>query len=238
MGKSVWISVLIACPFFTGCISMAPVSNSFENAKTLNEGQIDLMGNYSIALINSENESGVKETNQTNNNLGFRIGYGITDRFDLKLRYERLMPVTQADKEMLNGINYLGLSSRYAIVMDKLTGGLGLGFYSYKAIQTEENDTRGDSDFAISPNFAFTLASSRYFDLTLSTKMDLFTGGSGTLWHINLGLGISSDTSIWSLRPEIGLIKDLDNFSEYSWFTGGLALVYKIKLLKKNEHSK
>jgi len=233
MKKLLFISALVSCILITGCVSMAPVSNSFESAKTLDKGQIDAMGNYSIAFVSGKDESGVKQTNQTNNNFGFRIGYGITDKFDLKLRYERLLPVTQDDKNTLNGVNYFGLTPRYAIVKDKLTAGVGLGLYSFKVKETEDTDAFSDSYFAISPNLAFTFPSEKNFDVTIGTKIDFFTEDGGSIWHLNLGLGISSDASKWSLRPELGLIKDLENFSEYSWFTGGIAFILKINSAKE-----
>ncbi len=232
MRNLVFCSVLVTCFLITGCVSMAPVSNSFESAKTLDKGQIDVMGNYSVAFLNWEDETGDKQTDQTNNNFGFRIGYGIVDRFDLKLRYERLMPVMQEDKDMLDGANYFGLTPRYAIVKNKLTAGLGLGLYSYKIKETEETDAFSDSEFAISPGLAFTIPSDKNFDVTLGTKIDFFTEGGGNIWHLNLGFGISSDVTRWSLRPELGLIKDLDNFSDYSWFTGGVAFILKINSAK------
>jgi hypothetical protein len=233
MRKSVFISALATCILITGCVSMAPVSNSFESAKTLDKGQIDLMGNYSIAFISGEDETGAKQTDQTNNDFGFRIGYGIANRFDLKLRYERLIPVTQEDKDMLNGINYFGLTPRYSIVKNILTGGLGLGLYTYRIKESEGMDAFSDSDFAISPGLALTLPADKNFDVTLGTKFDFFTEGGGNLWNLNLGLGISSDDSKWSLRPEVGLIKDLDNFSEYSWFTAGIAFILKFSSSKE-----
>jgi len=226
---------MVTCIIITGCVSVAPVSNSFESAKTLEKGQGDLMVSYSYASISYEDENGVKQKDQTNNNFGFRIGYGITDRFDLKFRYERLVPALQEDKEVINGINYFGINPRFAIVRNKLTAGLGLALYGYKTKESEFTDEESGSDFAISPNIAFTYPSDRNFDITISSKLDMMTEGGGNFWHINLGFGFSSDDSKWSIRPELGLIKDIDNFSEYSWFTAGAAFIVKLNPAKATD---
>jgi hypothetical protein len=233
MKKLLFIPALVSCILIAGCVSMAPVSNSFESAKTLDKGQIDVMGNYSFAFISGKDETGARQTDHTNNNIGFRVGYGIIDRFDLKLRYERLMPVMAEDKNVLNGVNFFGLTPRYALVKNKLTAGLGLGLYTYRIKETQTTDAQSSSNFALSPGLAFTFPSDKNFDVTIGTKIDIFTNGGSNLWHLNLGFGISSNASKWSLRPELGLIKDLENFSDYSWFSGGMAFILKFNSAKE-----
>lgn len=227
MKSIILFSAAAACLIISGCVSMAPVSNTFESARTLDKGQAELMGNYSMAYFSWEDEEGAKQTDQTNNNIGLRIGYGVVNRFDIKMRYERLMPVTEEDKAMINGANFIGLGPRYAIVKDRLTGGIDFGFYWYRVKETEDSDPYNDSMFAISPKLAFTVPANRNFDVTLGTKLDLFTSDDVNLWHVNLGFGFSSDASKWALRPEIGIIKDLDNFSDYTWYSAGVALIIR-----------
>jgi hypothetical protein len=227
MKKIPFLTVLSINLVLTGCVSMAPVSNSFESAKMLEKGQTEIMGNYSLAFLRWEDENNEKQTDQTNNNIGLRIGYGISRKIDLKIRYERLIAVTEGDKLVFNGINYFGLSPRYSIVENMLSGGVDLSLYTYKVKQTEDMEAYSDSDFAISPGLALTFPKDRNFDVTVATKFDFFTGQDVNLWHLNLGFGISSDPSVWEIRPEVGLIKDLDDFSSYSWFSGGLALILK-----------
>jgi hypothetical protein len=68
-------------------LCFAPVNNQYEKAGTLKKGNLELSGNYT-----RYSASGGGGTESTNNNMGFRVGYGLSDKFDLKLRYERLSP--------------------------------------------------------------------------------------------------------------------------------------------------
>jgi hypothetical protein len=205
------------------CVSLAPVNTSFDSAKTLNKGQVEFSGNYSPYYLNAEDDNGNKVTEKVNDNFGFRFGYGIIDRLDLKFRYERMLPRLLEDKYVLDGVNYFALSPRYGIVKNRLAGGLDLGLYTY----TMKQSNTSESYFFISPKLAFTYPSGKKFDLTLSTKIDIFPSDQETIWGLNLGCGISSDLEKWALRPEIGFLKDLSNFSYYTWFNGGIALVLK-----------
>src|SRR6187397_2950944 len=72
--------------FFFSC-AFAPVNNQYEKAATLKQGNFELSGSFS-----EYSDGGVGGTESTNRNFGFRAGYGVSDKFDLKLRYERLMP--------------------------------------------------------------------------------------------------------------------------------------------------
>jgi hypothetical protein len=202
---------------------MAPINSSFESAKTLNKGQMECMRNYSSYSLKAEGENGDKVTEKVNNNFGFKLGYGISNRMDLKFRYERMLPVLQEDKDQLNGVNYFALTPRYGIVKNRIAGALDLGLYSY----TMKEDNISDQSYFIGPKLAFTYPSSKYFDLTLTTKIDIFLSDGDELWGLNLGCGISSDLEKWSLRPEIGLMKDLSDFSYATWFTGGAAFIVK-----------
>ncbi len=227
MRKLVVVSTLMINLILTGCISMAPVSNPFESANTLDKGQLEEMGNYSLAILSWEDENNERRTDHSNNNLGLRVGYGLTDRIDLKFRYERLLPVTGDDKLKLNGLNYFTLSPRYSFIPDKLAGGVDLSLYTYKVKETEDTGSYSDSEFAISPKFAFTMAPEENLDITVSTKIDFFTQGSGTFWHVNLGFGFSTDISKWSVRPEFGIIKNLDDFSSYTWYSLGFGITIR-----------
>jgi hypothetical protein len=53
------------------------------------------------------------------------------------------------DKNVLNGVNYFGLTPRYSIVKNKLTAGLGLGLDTYKIKETENTDACNDSNSLI-----------------------------------------------------------------------------------------
>lgn len=221
------LNVMMACCLWllNSCVSMSPVNSSYESAKTLNKGQLELAGNYSSYSLRYEDENEQKEMSKVNKNYGFRIGYGISPRFDLKFRYERLVPLLQSDKEQLNGANYFALTPRYAILMNHIAGALDVGVYSYYL----KEDNQSDVMFFFTPRLAFTYPSGKHFDLTLNAKVDIMPTASLTFLGLNLGCGISSDLNKWALRPEIGFIND---FNGTTWFNAGAAIIIKFDVLK------
>jgi len=230
-GSIAMISVIL---LLSSCISMAPVNSTFESAKTLSKGQFELQGHYSKYTYREKSEeAGIATTNEASNaNVGVRVGYGISDRLDLKLRYERLKPLLQEDKDQVDRINYFSLTPRYNILKDYISGGVELGLYKTTVKDAESGDY-SESAFVISPRLAFTYPSTPYFDLTLTSKLDIFTEGSGNYLGLNLGCGLSSDMNVWSLRPEAGLMFSLDDIGYgVVWKTIGVALILKINPTK------
>jgi hypothetical protein len=206
------------------CVSMAPINSSFESAKTLGKGQIECLGTYSSYYLNTEDEYQVR--GKANNNFGFRLGYGISNRLDLKFKYERIIPVNQDDKELIKGVDYFALTPRFAIVKNMLSGAMDVYFYVPKG------EGISGASFFISPRFAFTYPSGKNFDLTLSTKVDIYPTAFNDetyLWGLNLGCGVSSDLEKWSFRPEIGIISDISHDTWYSW---GVAFIVKFNTRK------
>jgi len=220
--------VLILLIFVSGCVSMAPVNSAFESARTLEKGEFEFMGNYSSYYLRGEDENDEKVTEKVNNDYGFRFGFGISNKMDLKLRYERLLPVLQEDKDELNGLNYFAIAPRYGFIKDKLTGGLDVGVYTY----TYKEDGSSDQSFFLSPKFMYTYPVNEKFDLTLYTKLDIFLSDGFTLWGLTANCGISSDLSKWALRPEIGMMLDVSDSSNI-YFTWGAGLLFNFRPGKK-----
>ncbi len=215
---------IFACSLWMlySCASVAPVNTSFESARTLSKGQIECMGNYSAYYYNTSSDG----TENINNNFGLRIGYGFTDKFDLKLRYEHLNPAQESNDININ-INYFSISPRFSLKKDRIAGALGLGKYFYST-----NNESSVSSTVISPRIAFGNSSGKTFDITLTTKLDIFPDDHETLWGVNVGCGFSSDLDKWAIRPEIGVMKDLSDFGYYTLFNVGVAFILKFNALK------
>jgi hypothetical protein len=221
----------ISMGLLQSCVSMAPVNSTFESAQTLDKGQVEIMGNYSSYSIRDKDEMETETISKekVNNNFGFRVGYGISDRFDLKFRYERLRPELQEDKDQVNGINYFTLSSRYSLLEDHIAAAVDLSLYGARTKPDEYSETNLEMQFVITPRLAFSYPSTKNFDFTLGTKMDIFTDGGYAYWGWNLGCGISPGEGNWMLRPEAGLMMDVSELSYgIVWFNWGLGVVVKI----------
>lgn len=213
--------VLFSCAF-------APVNNQYEKAGTLKKGNIELSGNYT-----RYSGSGGGETISTNNNLGFRAGYGISDKFDLKLRYERLAPTNGFGLDLfdedvnddadgkIKAISYYSIVPKFALIPEKLSLLIPISHYSFQEeIEGEENGNLN----SIAPQLIYTLSNSKNkTDFSFGLKADCLFGnggGGGVLLGTTIGAGFSSDLSKWAVRPEVGA----------SFLGGGAFLSYGIGL--------
>lgn len=217
------ITFLFSCAF-------APVNNQYEKAGTLKKGNVELSGN-----LTSYSASGSGGSEHTNTNYGFRAGIGLTDKFDLKLRYERLMPANSfGDEENfgegdIKSVNYFSFVPKFAVIPDKLSFLVPFSYYSYKENIDGEEDEGSFS--SIAPQLIYTLTNSRNTaDLSFGLKADCLLGGNGgggVLLGTTIGGGFSTDLNKWAIRPEVGAL----------FIGGGAFLSYGIGLqliLSKN----
>lgn len=180
--------VIVLLPFISACV--VPINTSFESARMLGKGNAEAMGHYSHYIIADEGES-----EAYNNNFGLRLGYGISDKFDLKMRYIRLVPEVEGS----SGVNYIDLAPKYAFLPGKLAGTLPVGLYF----------AEGESQWVFSPKLLFTYPANNMFEATLAAKADIFPDDESEVYlGFNLGFGISSNLDRWAIRPEVGLMVD------------------------------
>ena len=180
--------------------AFVPINNQYEKAGTLKKGGIELSGN---ATANSA--SGGGETENINNNFGFRVGYGISDRFDLKLRYERLIP-SSSDKDF-KGANYFSLVPKIALIPEKFSFLIPISHYSYKEVFFEDDGEEKGAFSSIAPQVIYTFTNpKKTTDLSLGLKADFLFGGGGggVIMGATVGAGFSSNLSKWAIRPEVG----------------------------------
>jgi hypothetical protein len=204
--------VLISSILFFSC-AFAPINNQYEKARTLKEGNAEFSGSFTGYGI-----AGAGGSLGTNNNFGLRAGYGLTDKFDIKLRYEHLITTDNFAEEFsdgeVKGTNYYSIVPKFSLVTDKLSLLIPLSHYSYKEeIDEKENKASLNS---IAPQILYTITNSKNkIDFSFGMKADyLFgnDGGGGVLFGTTVGAGFSSDLNKWAIRPEVGAM-----------FTGGAA---------------
>ena len=192
----------------------APLNSSFESARTLKKGEVELMGNYSKYKFVEDGES-----EDTNDNFGLRIGYGVTDNFDVKLRYERLSP------ELGTDANYLAVAPKFGLKKDYIAFTIPVGAYFIKT------EGESESEFFTSPKLLFTYLVSKKFEATFASKADIFfEEDADMLLGFNLGLGFSNDLNRWAIRPEVGMM--INPGEEGSVWTFGVGINYNIKSKK------
>jgi hypothetical protein len=127
---------------------------------------------------------------------GVRLGMGLSNNFDLKLRYERLFSFEGQG----GGINILQLEPKISFAEQKMAFRLPLQLWF------EEG-----SEFIINPQIMYTFRNaSKTFDLTPAFRVDMNFDDNEVYanYGITLGAGFSKDLSKWAIRPEVGYSVD------------------------------
>jgi len=203
------MSILMA-----GCF--APVNLSYDSAKTLNKGQIEVQGMYSRYDVTNDTLA----TALINQNYGISVGYGFTDKYTLKARYEYIDPTITFQKifdeineefNEMNSMSYFEINNKLMLIDNTLSISLPLGayFYNTKAIDIKNG---GMGWFSFDPRVYVTFfRSTNIFELSVVPKLHVLFGtfGGYVTPGISLGIGLSSDLDRWSIRPEIGYDKFL-----------------------------
>jgi len=198
----------------TGCF--APVNLSYDSAKTLNKGQIEIQGMYSSYNVTNDTLS----TALINQNYGGSIGYGFTDKYTLKARYEYIAPTITFQKvfgdisdefDGMNSMSYFEINNKLMLIKNTLTISLPLGayFYNSKVIDVKNG---GMGWLSFDPRVYLTFfRSTNIFELSLVPKLHVLFGtfGGYVTPGISLGIGLSSNLDRWSIRPEVGYDKYL-----------------------------
>jgi hypothetical protein len=204
MKKNLLLSIAaIPAIFLFSCATVAPVNTSYERAATLGKGGLELAGSYSHYSFSGDGES-----TPTNNNYGAKVGYGISNKMDVKLRYEKLVPVGLEEGSKFKA-NYISFIPKYSIVDKKLAFLLPLSRYNFKDA-SEAGETFKDHNYSIAPQFIGTFTNkTNKADLSFSLKGDLLINSEGDndfLLGFSGGAGFSSNLDKWAIRPEVGYL--------------------------------
>jgi hypothetical protein len=196
----------------TGCI-IAPVSANYETAKTLGKGNVEVMGNY------TRYHSTYLDGGLTNQNLGIRLGVGLSENFDLKFRYERLI-------EPKYEFDFLGVNSettRHAWDFFRITPKWCLRIDEWAITTTLSvyliEGEAGLYDIGINFYRTFPLEQNMLFTLGLQ-NINYIGGGIMPMLGPSFGFAIGPE-NVFQVRPEFGALTDLSNL----YFNYGIALV-------------
>lgn len=196
-----------------GCI--APVNLTYESARTLGKGQVDIQGNYGRYYY-AERYGGL-----TNENYGAKVGYGITDNYTLKLRYEHIAAPNQQWFTDIFGTTYpLQIQMDYLEIESKIhfsdtRGAVGIPIAYYTNLQI----------FSFDPRYYFTYSNrNNTLEASIIPKVHLlFAKNIAFMPGVSLGFGVSSNLDRWAFRPEVGWD---------GYFSFGAALTFNLSHLK------
>jgi len=200
--KVIFLLFIIATVLQYGCF--APINLCFENAKLLKKGEIKAQANvagYFATSLQKILESDNSMENY-NNNVGVGLNYGISDKINAGLRYERIGVVSDEVEFFgmefntgIKAINFLELSNKIRLYEDKLALAFPVSFYFLEE----------DGFFSFDPRLYWTIRENNKFEATFTPKLHVFFGESaGVAPGLTLGIGLSDNLDKWAIRPEIG----------------------------------
>lgn len=196
------------------CVSVTPVLNSYEKAGTLGSGNAEAAASYT-----GYNTSAYNRSTHSHNNWGFRAGYGFSDRFDLKVRYERFTSTfLQGRREP--AAHYFSLIPKVALAPRVLSLSLPVSRYTYTELVDDKAIARQVNSIASQLHFTYTAPGKRV-DLTGGLKADFVYGQRGgqkehdLLMSTSIAAGFSNNVDRWAVRPEVGFLYSAANVTTY-----------------------
>lgn len=197
-----------------GC---APVFSELQSARTVGKKNIELSPHYSSTSFSSDgNTDGVQ------NHLGLQIGYGLSDKFDIRARYERiwLKDMGDADGGLGEGVDIFAIGPKYSLVRDRLSVSAPVG----RAFGSDYSDS-----WQLHPTVLWTTPiKPDKFEITLAPKyLITFCEDCDDYVAVNLGLAISDDLNTWAIRPEYGLLYNPGEDGHYGQFSIGFSYIIK-----------
>ncbi len=124
--------------------------------------------------------------------LGAGFGIGITERVNFRIRYSRLF------SDEFDGLNLVSFTPKFALKQHKISATLPVSILF----------AEGESIWAASPGFQFSVGKANTSELTIGTRCDIPFSDEidGVLLSLNVGGGFSRDLDLWAIRPEVGVL--------------------------------
>jgi len=213
MKKNLILLTIVISVVLTGCF--APVNLSYDSAKTLDKGQIQVKGNYSKYFVTSEQKNDTTYKGEINQNYGVALAYGVSDKYTVGVRYEYLKPTLtfqkifngiSSDFNAMNSLSFFEIDNKLSLARNNVAVSLPIGAYFYNS-QNLSSAKGGLGWLSLDPKMYFTFfRSSKVFELSVIPKLHILFGtfGGYVLPGISMGMGFSSDLDKWAIRPEIG----------------------------------
>lgn len=190
----------------SGCV---PFVADQQSARLLPEGEIEVTPSFSSVSFSAQGE-----TSHVQDQYGVRLGYGVSDKVELRAMYERVS-VQNADE----GLNLFGGGVKWSVVPDQVAFYVPIGFATGAGVET------GDT-WTVVPTLLGTYRAGSTFEITPSVKGILpFTASDPELFlGFHLGAGISTDLDLWAIRPEVGAVVNPGNEGVTWGWTIGLTI--------------
>ena len=186
-----------------------PPFSELQSARTVGRGHSEVTPSFS--MVRSSEDGSSFEQRQ----FGVHAGVGLTERMDLRMRFERI--TAEEDGEETTAVYVLGAGPKFGLVPDRVALYIPVGFAFGSDIEVGET-------FQMHPTLLATLPVTQGLDVTGSAKVLVPIASEGDpLLAFNLGLGIGEGRGPVVLRPEVGMLIDPGEDGRFWQFSLGLS---------------
>jgi len=212
MKKPFLYQIITILGFTLFCHSCAPVFSELQSARTVGKDKVEVTPSFSSVSTGDDEREGIQ------NHLGVQVAYGISEKLDVRLRYEYIWGKEDVSYEGGN-VSVLGIGPKYSLLKNKIAVALPMGRAFGGGFD--------NSSWQIHPTVLLTLpAIEDKLDISLSPKyLIAFCEDCDSLLAFNLGLAFSSDLSKWSIRPEYGISFDPGSSGYFAHFSLAVSTV-------------
>ncbi len=210
---SLW-NLLLAI-YLCFCYGCVPVFSELQSARTVGKGNVELTPSFSSIDIVDEGDH-----DELQHQLGLQVAYGVTSRFDVRMRYEYIWFYDQSVND--KGTHVLGIGPKYSLLENYIAVAMPVG-----TAFGEDSDELWE----LHPTLLLTWpVLKNKIDVNASSKyMITFCGTCDDPIAINLGLSLSTNVTRWSIRPEYGILFIPGDEGYFSQFSLGFSAIITSK---------
>jgi hypothetical protein len=176
---------ILAGSMVSGCYTFS----SFQSAKLLEEGEIELTPSFGTTKFEMSGESAERVSDY----FGIQLAHGASEKTNMRFRFERNEYARSS-----GAMNFIGFEPKVRIVEDVFA-------FSFP-IAVLFTDEFVDDGFQFQPSFHETIPINQHVEANFSQKILIFPSLPETLLALTIGAGLSTDLNRWAIRPEFGVL--------------------------------
>lgn len=184
--------------------SCAPIFSEVQSARMVGKNNFEVTPAFSTVNFAFEGER-----EEVQKQFGLHMAYGISDKVDLRVRYENVLG---------QEINVLAIGPKINIVENKVSVYLPIGSYIGDGMSIEM--------MQFHPTLLLTQPIiDNKIEFTAAPKLLIpFSSGAETLVALNFNLALSDDLNRWAIRPEYGFLFNPGEEGHYGQFSIAMSI--------------
>lgn len=188
----------------------APFICDMQSASLAGKHKVEITPGISSIQFAEETKGNLERPKESTGQMaGMQIAYGLTDKLDIRLRFEHLQYRNES-------VTLFSVGPKFMLMKDRIALFTPIWFLGGTPVSTQ-------------PTLLFSIPIVKNkIEFNPSVKNIISLGGYGPTTGIlvawKAGFAISTDLSKWAIRPEYGVAYNISEKSQYSNYSIGLSL--------------